>query len=87
MFDEKDFKTGNIIRLERCYGRGCTELRILQNWRDILTIEMTGTSGTKNSDVWSEPVIYDITVKEMKKELEEEIIAPYGDDVSIIGSY
>lgn len=87
-FDSYDLKTGNEILLERpCGLKGCTSIVILQNWRDILTVEETTTSGTKASDVWSKPEIYDITVKEMNERLMEEIIDPYGDEITIVVSF
>lgn len=83
-----DLKTGNEILLERpCGLKGCTSIIILQNWRDILTIEERSTSGTRASDIWSEPVTYNVTVKEMKERLMEEIINPYGDEISIVRSF
>lgn len=87
IFDSYDLKTGNEILLERPFGlKGCTSIVILQNWRDILTVEEKATSGTRASDVWTKPVMYNITVKEMNKWLMEEIIDPYGDEITIVGS-
>ena len=79
-----DFKIGNEILLENPCGKGCTSLVILQNWRDILTVEERSTSGSRASDVWSEPVIYKITVKQIKEMLEDEKIDPYGWDITIL---
>lgn len=88
MINSNDLKTGNEILLERpCGLKGCTSINILQNWRDILTVEEKSTSGTRNSDVWSEPVIYDITIKKMNERLMEEIIDPYGDEITIVVSF
>lgn len=83
-----DLKTGNEILLERpCGLKGCTSIIILQNWRNILTVEEKSTSGTRASDVWSKPIIYNITVKQMKERLMEEIINPYGDEITIVRSF
>ena len=83
-----DLRTGDEILLERpCGLKGCTSIIILQNWRDILTVRERRTSGTRASDVWSEPETYNITVKEMNERLMEEVIDPYGDEITIVVSF
>lgn len=84
MIKKQDLKTGYEILLEG-QSRGCTTITILQNWRNILKIEVQKTSGSKASDVWSEAEIYTISAKELCNELNEEIIDPYGSIISIRG--
>lgn len=87
MINSNDLRTGNEVLVENPYGGGCYSITILQNWRDILTVSRRGTSGSRASDVWSEEEVYEITSKELCDELNEEIIAPYGWDISIIRSF
>lgn len=80
-----NFKTGTVILLERPNGlKGCTEIEILQNWRNLLRINVRNTSGTRASDVWSEPETYTVSEKTLKEDLMEEIYAPYGDEITFL---
>lgn len=84
MIKEEDLKTGMEIICTRPYGlKSCKVMTILQNWRGILRVEYTSTSGTLGSDVWSNPIIFEVTAKELAEDLNESIIDPYGDDVTI----
>lgn len=83
MFQEEDMKTNNLFLLER-EGNGVVELKILQNWRNILKIERISTSGSRASDVWGEPEIFNISAKEFTEMLNEEIIDPWGMRVSLL---
>lgn len=81
------FKSGDEVLIENPYGGGCYSITILQNWRDILRVSERRTSGSRASDVWSEEEEYQITSKELHDRLEDEIIDPYGWEITIIGSY
>jgi len=79
------FKSGNEILFERPFGlNGCTSIIILQNWRDILTVVEQRTSGTKASDVWSDPEVYKITVKELEKIIMDHKCDPFGNEISVV---
>ena len=77
--------TSNMeILVENPYGGGCDSITILQNWRGILTLSIKKTSGSRASDVWDGPHIMQLKEEELIKDLNDEIIEPYGWDVTII---
>ena len=85
MISESDFTTGTEVLIERpCGLKGCTSIKIIQNWRDILRISVKSTSGTRSSDAWTKEEKYEITAKQLAEDLNEMQFGPYGDDISIL---